>query len=405
MSQAQGNAPTPVTLATVGGNPDSTTIAAPANVQPYLTQNIVARASGLLTDLSAYTGDRISAGQVVAHLDEPELRNNAQAAQAAAQAAQIEAVHHAPNGVLIARNDARAAQSDWAAAQADVVARAQQVSYWRNEIVRERELLSQGAVSQREYQDEVAQAAAARSAFRAAQEKAAATRAQVASAQTRMSDAQATVAIAHAQASQATAAAQAQNITAGYTSVIVPDEAVVTKRLVDPGVYVQAGTPILQVAVIDRLRVQAQVAQSDIARVRVGAPIDVQFEGDQTLHGTISSMSPVADPTTHTAIAEAIVTNPGSRMQPGGFVHVVIHAQGRNPDNTFSVPSASIVGGESSAVWISADGIAHRTPVSVISDDGTIAQVRGNGLQPGMRVVVAGAQSLEEGQQITGATQ
>lgn len=405
MSQAQGNAPIPVTLATVGGDPDSTTIAAPANVQPYLTQNILARAPGLLTDLSAYTGDRISGGEVVAHLVEPELQSNARAAHAAARAALIEAMHHAPNGVVIARNDVRAAQSDQAAAQAEIAAKAQQVSYWRSEMAREKELLAQGAVSQREYQDEVAQAAAALAAFQAAKEKAAATRVQVASAQTRMSDAHASVEMAQAQAAQAGAAAQAQNVTAGYTNLIVPDNAIVVKRLVDPGVYVQAGTPILQVAVIDRLRVQAQVAQSDIASVHVGAPIDVRFEAGRTLRGRISSVSPVADPTTHTAIAEAIVENPGSRLQPGGFANVVIHVQTRYPNNTFSIPSASIVGGQSSAVWIDADGIAHRVPVSVFSDDGTTAQVRGNELRNGMRVVVAGAQSLEEGQPITGAAQ
>lgn len=139
--------------------------------------------------------------------------------------------------------------------------------------------------------------------------------------------------------------------------------------------------------------------------LQTGVPIDVRFDNGQTLRGRISSVSPVADPATHTAIAEAIVANPGSRLQPGGFVHVVIHVQSRNLANTFSVPSASIVGGETSAVWVDADGTAHRVPVSVLSDDGATAQVRGSELKPGMRVVVAGAQSLEEGQPVTGATQ
>ena len=405
MSQVQGNAATPVTFATIGTDSHSTTIAAPANVQPYLTQSIVARAPGLLTDLTAYAGDRIAAGQVVARLDEPELQSNAQAAEAAARAAEIEAMHHAPNGVVIATNDARAAQSDAVAARADVTAKAQQVAYWRSEIAREKMLLSQGAVSQREYQDEVAQAAAARSALESAQEKAAATRAQLASAQTRIGDAVASVEMAQAQAAQATAAAHAENITAGYTSVMTPDDAVVMKRLVDPGVYVQAGTAILQVAVINRLRVQAQVAQRDIVNVQPGAPIELRFDNGQTLHGRIRSVSPVADPTTHTAIAEAIVENPGGRLQPGGFVHAIIYAQQSGAPKTFSVPSASIVGGGSSAVWIDANGSAHRVAVSVLSDDGTTAQVRSGELHSGMRVAVTGAQSLEEGQPIASAPQ
>lgn len=376
MSQAQGNAPTPVTLATIDNDADTQTISAPANIQPYFTQNIVARTSGLLSDLTAYTGDRIAAGQVVAHLNEPELQSNAQAAQAAAQAAQSQAA---------------AAQQTASAITADLSAAAEQVRYWNAELKREKSLLAAGAVSTQEYQNERAQAAAARSAYQATGAKVAAARSTVHSAQ--------------AQASQASSAAQAQNIMAGYTSVVVPDDAVVIKRLVDPGVYVQAGTPILQVAVISRLRIQAQVAQSDAASVHVGAPIDVLFGNDQVLHGRISSVSPVADPTTHTAIAEAIVQNPGNRLQPGGFVNVVIHAQRVMPSNTFSVPSASIVGGASSAVWVNSGGVAHRVPVIVISDDGTTAHVRDTGLRSSMRVVVIGAQNLEEGQPITGAAQ
>ena len=376
MSAAQGSAPTPVTLATIGSNADTQAISAPANVQPYFTQNIVARTSGLLSDLTAYTGDRIAAGQVVAHLNEPELQSNAQAAQAAARAAQSQAA---------------AAEQSASATTADLSAAAEQVRYWNAELKREKMLLAAGAVSTQEYQNERAQAAAARSGYDAARAKIAAARSTARSAQ--------------AQVSQASSTAQAQNIMAGYTSVVVPDDAVVIKRLVDPGVYVQAGTPILQVAVISRLRIQAQVAQTDIASVHIGAPIDVSFDDGQTLHGRISSISPVADPTTHTAIAEAIVQNPGNRLQPGGFVRVLIQAQRVMPSNTFSVPSASIVGGASSAVWVNAAGAAHRVPVTVISDDGTSAQVQGTDLRSGMRVVVIGAQSLEEGQPITGSAQ
>ena len=52
MQSANGNAPAPVTLFTISGSRNGSTISVPANVVPYLTQNIVARAPGLLTDLS-----------------------------------------------------------------------------------------------------------------------------------------------------------------------------------------------------------------------------------------------------------------------------------------------------------------------------------------------------------------
>ena len=348
MGGTRGSAATPVILANVEDGSADPSIAVPANVLPFFTQNVVARAPGVITDLTAYAGDRVSAGQVVARLSEPELQSNAEAAQ----------------------DEAVSQNAELQAAQA-------QVRYWNAELAREAALLREGAVSVREYQDERAQAEAARSAYESSRAK-----------------------LAGAQAS-----AQAQSVLAGYTSVIVPHDAVVVKRLVDPGVFVQTGTPILLVAVIDRLRIQAQISQRDIASVMVGSPIVVGLDGGSTVRGRITSVSPVADAATHSVIAEAIVENPGNRLPPGGFAHAVISTHPNRGIAGSFVPSAAIVGGETSAVWIDRDSIAHRVPVTVVSDDGTTAEVRSAELHRGMRVVVTGAQSLEEGQVITGISQ
>lgn len=373
MDDVRGTASVPVTVVQIGVDPPGAQISAPANVAPYLMQTISARVPGVLDAFSAYVGDRVSAGQVVARLDEPELQNNAQAAAAAAQAAQ---------------STIRSAQNGAAAANADISAARERVRYWNAEIARERSLLAAGAVSPQEYQDERAQAAGAQSAYDAARSKAAASAYDVQAAQ--------------AQAAQAAANAQAQSVTAGYTSVIAADDAIVTKRLVDPGTYVPAGTPILQVAVLNHLRVQAQVAQQDLALVHVGTPIDVVVGGEH-LHGRISSISPVADPSTHTVIAEAIVPNDGATYQPGGYVRALLHLE-RPTRDSYSLPSAAIVGGERAGVWINAHGIAHRVAIRVLSDDGTTAQVKGD-LRPGDRIIVTGAADLEEGQPVTETAQ
>jgi len=373
MQGAAGVAPIPVTLARVGGQTGTSAIQAPAIVQPYLVQNIVARAAGVLTGFNAYTGDRLKAGDVVARLEEPELQSNALAGEAAARAAA----------------DQRAsAQDDVVSNRADVAAQREKVRYWNAEISRERSLLHAGAVSVQEYQDERAQAATARSAYRSAVAK--------------VSGAQALARAAQAQVEQANAGAQSQNVLAGYADVIVPSDSVVMKRLVDPGVYVQPGTPILQVAVVNRLRVQAQVAQQELAGIEIGTPVDVMLGDGRVLHSAVSSFSPVVDPGTHTAIVESIVPNGGGVYQPGAFVNVVLHPRSSSRTRALSVPSAAVVSGVSSAVWVDRDGAAHRVAVTVLADDGTTAQVTGN-LRPGMQVVVTGASGLEEGQPITGS--
>lgn len=414
MSSVQGEAPTPVTLAAIHAGNEDPSVFAPGTIAPYLTQDVVTRAGGLLRDFSVYAGDRVRAGQIIATLDAPELQSQAQAAAedataqaASAEAARIEAMHHAPNGVVIAHADVAIAARDLAAAQADQTAKAEQMRYWRNELAREKSLLDQGAVSRQEYEDERAQAAVAQAAAASAEQHVAAQRAQVETAQTKASDASASVEQMQAQAVSAAAQAAKSRDTAateatlsGYTNVASPSNAVVMKRLIDPGVYVPVGTPIARLAVIDRLRVQANVAQRDLAGIAVGTPMEARLQNNAIVRGHVTSVSPIADPTTHTATVEAVVASDGA-LVPGGYVRVTLHARAATTRGGADVPSAAIVGSSGdAAVWTSVDRAAHRIPVHVVSDDGVTATVTGN-LQRAARVVVDGASTLEEGQPIS----
>jgi multidrug efflux pump subunit AcrA (membrane-fusion protein) len=372
MENVAGSAPVAVRAILVRAAAQGVSVSAPGTVSPYLTQTIVARASGLLSDFNVYNGDKVQAGQQIAYLNEPELGSSAAAAQAAAQAAQIEAMHHAPNDVRVAQND--------------IAAKQRAAEYWSQEIARERMLLREGAVSQQEYQNEVAQAASAQADLRNAIIKA--------------SDAAASVGQARAQYSQAQNEAQTQSILAAYRSIVAPGDGVIVKRLVDPGTYVQAGTPIAQIAVLNKLRVQANVAQDDLQKIGVGDPVDIALPTGALVHGRVSSVQPVADPATHTAMVEAIVENPHDRLQPGGYVRVTIHARGAANTRGDAIPASALVGGANgSFVYIIENGTAEPVRVDVLFNDGATAIVRG--LTVGARVITDGAAGLQPGQAVT----
>jgi RND family efflux transporter MFP subunit len=415
MSLVRGDAPIPVTLETVRSAQGSSTVFAPGTVSPFLTQDIVTRSAGILRDFNAYAGDQLRAGQVIATLEAPDLRSQAVAAvaEAAAQAntvraAEIEAGQQAPNGVVIANAETSAMEQDLAGARSDQAAKREQMSYWQNEVRRESTLLSQGAVSQQEYQDERAQAAASQAAFDSSKHRIAALQQQLVASRTKAANAGASVnqllaqaSAARDQAARARANALTQTTLAGYLSITVPSDGTVIKRLVDPGVYVAAGTAIARIAVIDRLRVQANVAQNDLGGIREGAPIDATRTDGSVVHGRVTSVSPVADPTTHTALVEAIVRNSPGNIVPGGFVRVTLH--GRSPRTVAGamiVPSAAVIGSAgTAAVWRSVNNVAQRVPVRVLSDNGTFATVSG-ALSPGSRVVVDGAATLQDGERL-----
>ena len=389
MQNVPGSAPLPVTLATAKASTMNAALAAPGSIQAYFTQDIAARVPGLLADFTAYNGARVFAGETLALLQEPELGAQAQAAlagaqsdAAAAEAAMIEAHHHAPNELAIAEANAQAKQ--------------ERAGYWRDEIRREKILLDNGAVSQQEYQDERAQAVAAFSDAAAAQRSVGDAMADIL-----MKRQEATSALEKAASSGA--AAQAASIMAGYTQIISPDNAVVVKRLVDPGTYVQAGTPVLRVAVIGKVRIQANVPQEDLQSVRVGAPMLARLPGGRTIDARVTSIQPAADPTTHTAIVESVVENPGGRLMPGTFVSVVIRGVPMRQRKGTAVPSAAIVGaGPGTVIWLDVNGTAHRVPVRVYSDDGVTAEVIGD-VHGGDSVIVQGAADLEEGVPVSGS--
>ncbi len=389
MSAVKGSAPLPVRLATVGGSPGGSTISAPGIVAAFLTQEVSARTPGVISAVNVYNGDRVLAGQVVASVSQPDLAVQAQSALAAARsdyssatAAMIEARHHAPNELSIAQADARS--------------KAAQARYWRNELQREKMLLDNGAVSTQEYQSERAQAAAALSGAESAQH-------QVADAQANIEMTRAQADAALAKASSSSSAASAQSILAGYTTLTAPNDGVVVTRLVDPGSYVAVGTPILRIAVVGKVRIQANVAQEDLNDIKVGTPLDATVDGLPIIHAAVTAVQPASDATAHTAMIEAVVSNRNGRLRPGTYARVILRPRDSYSASGTTLPSSAVLGsGEDAVVWTDVNGTAHRVNVTVLSDDGSTARVKG-AVKRGDRIVTEGGLNLQEGMTITEA--
>ena len=420
MTDVKGDAPIAVrTVALVRAAASADpAVYAPGTLAPYLLQDIVARSPGILENFTTYAGDRVSAGQILAHLSEPELAARAGASRAdanaqshAADAAAIDAASRAPADVVVSQAAANAAKIDAEGAAADVISKNERRRYWSTELERERSLLREGAVSQQEYQDERAQAAAADAEatmayhrLHAAQENTTAADAKILDASATAQIARANAASMRAQAEKAAQSARVDAVLAGYVTIVAPMDGIVLKRMVDPGTYVQAGTVIARVAVIDRLRVQANIADTDLPGITIGMPISAQTAGGVTLRGRVSSVAPVADPSTRTAAVEAIVENPAQRAVVGGYVRVTLETRSTKLGTSLRVPSSAIVTGtENPAVWRVTDRLAERVPVHVVSDDGRDAYVTGS-LHPGDRIVVDGAPSLQQGAHVSEAS-
>jgi len=61
--------------------------------------------------------------------------------------------------------------------------------------------------------------------------------------------------------------------------ILAPRSGVVTSRRADAGEMVTAGEPLLTIANLDGLRIEAEVGEFDTANVRLGAPASIKAEG------------------------------------------------------------------------------------------------------------------------------
>lgn len=217
---------------------------------------------------------------------------------------------------------------------------------------------------------------------------------------------------AQAGVTQAEAAVSQTTTTAGYTEIRSLLDGVVTQRLISPGTLVSPGQAILKVAQINPIRLQANVAETDLKRLRVGSPITVR-DRDNTgkpFTARLTAVAPAVDAQTRTGIVEAIVSNPVGQFKPGEYVVMEI-ATGESA-TPLSVPIAAVqqraalsASETSSYVWVAETAQAGQftvRPVTVQTgvSDGTSIEIR-SGLKPGQRVVTLGFQDLSEGDTVT----
>ncbi len=221
--------------------------------------------------------------------------------------------------------------------------------------------IAQAKLAQMQAMAQAAQAKVqqAQAALEAAQARAQQAAAEVQQAQAMVQEAQAGIHraqrhVLHADAlrAQAEAALTVARIVRGYTEIRALTDGYVVERLVAPGTLVTAGTPILRIAQLDKVRVQAFVAEKDLADIRLGSPIVIQSVKDgKQWQAEVTAIFPSADPTTRTGLVEAIVDNTGLRLLPGQSVIVRLVKQ-RLPA-ALTVPNSAITqfNGQP-AVWV-----------------------------------------------------
>jgi RND family efflux transporter MFP subunit len=170
------------------------------------------------------------------------------------------------------------------------------------------------------------------------------------------------------------------------TLLRAPIDGVIRERLVFPGEYRAAGTPVVTVVKQHPLRLQLAVPERAATSLRVGQPVRVTVEGDPTIHsGRVSRVSPSIAEGTRTLPIEAEIPNLEGKLRPGTFAKAEIVT---SENAALVVPQSAVVtfaGVEK--LLIARDGKAHEQRVKTGARIGDRVEIV-EGLAPGEAVIL-----------------
>lgn len=127
----------------------------------------------------------------------------------------------------------------------------------------------------------------------------------------------------------------------GAVTVRAPIAGVVIERPVTAGSTVDAGKPLLTVADLSRVWIEAALPTENLPQVRVGMPATISAAAlEKPLAGTVSFVGPVLGETTRMATVRVTLANPGLRLRPGMLA--TLDLMGQHADAAVSVASDAV---------------------------------------------------------------
>jgi RND family efflux transporter MFP subunit len=187
-----------------------------------------------------------------------------------------------------------------------------------------------------------------------------------------------------------------------YTTLTADIDGVVLSIDAEVGQMASPGMKVMTLARTD-IREAVVDVPDDIGRaLTVGAPFDILLQADPSIRarGKVREIAPQADSATRLRRIRITLDSSVEAFRLGATI-TAVPDQAVGP-TTFDLPVSALFDRDGeSRVWLveSAEGVVRSVAVEIADRRGSVARV-GRGLERGMRVVTAGANSLSEGQKV-----
>jgi RND family efflux transporter MFP subunit len=202
--------------------------------------------------------------------------------------------------------------------------------------------------------------------------------------------------LVQAQAREATTRAQRDGVQLrrDFATLRAPDAGVISRRMVQPGQVVTAGTELIGLIRQGRLEWRPELAEADLARVSIGDAVSLRDPTGVAVSGRVRAVSPGVDTDKRTGTAYADLPDPAG-LKAGAYV------EGRvltDASPGLVVPSAAVVMRDGYPYVFTVDAHSHARRLRVRTGErvGSDVEVL-DGVVAGDRVVVQGAGFLGDG--------
>lgn len=179
-------------------------------------------------------------------------------------------------------------------------------------------------------------------------------------------------------------------------SIRAPFPGVLGFRTVSPGAYVTAGTALVNLEKIDRLKVNFSVPEYYLAKLSVDQKIEIIADAlpGTRFEGQIYAIDPAVDVNGRAIRVKATLSNADRKLRPGLLARITVKGK---PRTAVTIPESALVSRGSDFLVFKADnGKAKETKVLAGRRENGFVEIL-DGVEAGQQVVIAGQARLRDG--------
>lgn len=358
--------------------------------------NIAPKVAGKVSDISVNVGQFVQQGAVIARIDDRDAKLELASAEAAVKQA-VASVRQAEARLGLGANgkfdaeaipEVRAANANYEQVLAELrQAEANEKRY--------RELVETGDVPLVTYEQFRLARDTARARANSAKQQ---LDAQVNTA--RQSNQQIRSAEAAVEAARTRVEIAKQSIT--DTVIRAPFAGFISERQVAVGEFVSTATIVATLLRTNPIKIQIQVAESDIPHVALGRGVSIEVDAyrDRRFSGVVTAVNPAVDATSRSAIVEASIQNNDNLLRTGMFAGARINREGGSTG--VFVPRSAVYSHQptqSFRVFVIEEGIVKLKVVQLGPEEGDSVQIL-DGIEADQVVATSNLDQLHEGAKV-----